>query len=301
MRNHPNRPTPITDPALPWDLTDPVRGELRLSNLMQELLREPQQRARAIEVGTQVARAQSLQGKLPEAERTLEHAERMLPSVSELAPRLRALLERGRLLVLRKTPVEAGSRFLEAWLLGSTSSEIFFAIDAAQMMSVIDTPKKQAQWTARGLELAESSTDSRARVWCGHLHYELGAHLEDVLQLTRALESYERAASAFRGEQDARGECIARSAAARVLRLTNRLEEALAMQHEVRLELQKVGRVEGVVFEEIAECLHTLKRNEESEEYFRRAHALLSTDEWMVNNQPARIKRLKTLGTGKQS
>jgi hypothetical protein len=300
MRNHPHRPTELVDLDLPWNIRDPVKSELRLTEQMQELSVQPERRSRWIEVGTQLARAMSLQGKLVEAERVLEQAERMLPSVPELVPRLRVLLERGRLLVLKKTPVEAGSRFLEAWLLALPSTETFFAIDAAQMMSVIDTPKKQAQWTVRALELAEASSDPRVRAWCGHLHYELGAHFEELLQIPRALECFRTAALRFHAEGASHQERMARCASARMLRLMERIEEALAMQHEVRLELQKAGLTDGVVFEEIGECLAALKRTTDAEEYFRRAHALLSVDEWLVNNQPARIKRLKTLGNVKQ-
>jgi hypothetical protein len=96
MRNHPHRPTELIDRDLPWDLRDPVEGERHLSLLLEDLAKKPHRRARAIEVGTQLARAQSLQGKLDEAERTLEDAERTLHSVPDFAPRIRALLERGR-------------------------------------------------------------------------------------------------------------------------------------------------------------------------------------------------------------
>jgi tetratricopeptide (TPR) repeat protein len=295
MRDSPQRPTPIIDLDLPWDLTDPVRGEVRLTNLRQatDANREP---GRAMELASQIARARSLQGRLAEAEVLLDTVERQLGSIAETAPRLRALLERGRILVLRKTPVEAGSRFWEAWLLATVRAQTFFAIDAAQMMSVIETPKKQQEWTTRALELAEEAKDARTRAWCGHLHLELGWHFEDRAMWPRAFECFERAAACFREEAASRNESIAGCASARAMRRMGRHEEALRILHEVRLALQSIGLMNGVVFEELGECLTALHQPAEAERFFARAHELLAADEWLSDNQPARIKRLRTLG-----
>jgi hypothetical protein len=88
---------------------------------------------------------------------------------------------------------------------------------------------------------------------------------------------------------------------ARMLRLMHQHEPALAIQHEVRLQLQDSGVADGVVFEEIGECLSALGRDEEAETYFRKAYDLLADDQWLADNQPARIKRLKTMGNAKVS
>ncbi len=301
MHSFADRPAAVVDTEPPWDITDPQRAEIRLGRLKQELIDDPAQRARAIEAATQLARAQALQGKLAEADRTLDEAERLLPAVTELRPRLRTLLERGRLLVLRKTPMEARNRFLEVWTLATEADDDFNAIDAAQMMSVVETKKKKSEWTIRALAMAEASKDPRVRSWCGHLHADLGWHFAELLQLDRALESFQRAASCFALEGSPRNASMARCWAARTLRMMDRVEEALTMQQEVQLELKQLGVSDGVVLEEIGECLRSLKRNEESQSYFKRAYDLLSTEEWLTNNEPARIKRLKTLGNVKQA
>jgi tetratricopeptide (TPR) repeat protein len=301
MRAQLERPTDLVDSDLPWDVMDPVRSEIRLGRLKDELSRDPQQRARTIEVTTQLARAQSLQGKLVEAERTIEEAERYLPTVTELVPKLRVLLERGRLLALRRTPAEARNRFFEVWKLATESGEAFFAIDAAQMLSVIETPKKRGEWTLRALDLAENSKDKRVRSWCGPLHVELGWHFAELLQLPRALECFDTAVDRYKSEGSSRQASMARCWGARILRLMNRFEEALAIQQEVQHELKLLGAADGFVFEEIGECLRALKRTPEAETYFKRAYDVLSADEWIVNNDSARVKRLKTLGNVKNS
>lgn len=292
-------PPDIVDTDLPWDMTNPARAEVLLSRMKEELASDPLQRARAVEAATQLARAQSMQGKLVEAERTLDEAEKMLSSVDELGPRLRTLLERGRLLVLKKTPMEARRRFLEALELAMESDELFYAIDAAQMMSVVETKKMKSEWTVRALELAEGSSDPRVRSWCGPLHADLGWHFAELLQHERALASFEKAAECFDSEGADRRAAMARCAMARTLRLMDRVEEALALQRAVEKELEKIRVSDGVVFEELGECLRTLGRAEEAETYFRRAYDLLVNDEWLKNNEPARIKRLKTLANVK--
>src|SRR5688500_18912618 len=94
----------IPDPELPWDPTQPKAGEA--------LLRQMTKNA---DVLTQIARAQGLQGKLNDAELTLDEAQKMLGSAVEVASNIRLLLERGRLLALRKTPIQARERFIEVW------------------------------------------------------------------------------------------------------------------------------------------------------------------------------------------
>ena len=300
MRAFADRPAEIIDSEIPWDLTDPATAEVRLSRLKQDLSADPEQRGRLIDALTQLARAQSLQGKLIEAERTLEEAERMLPTVEQLGPKLRTLLERGRLLVLRRTPMEAKNRFLEVWKLASEAGEHFHAVDAAQMMSVVETKKKKSEWTLRALAMSEASTDARVRRWCGPLHIELGWHFAELMQLPKALESFQRAATCFAAEDSQRNASMARCWMARMLRLMDRVEEALVVQQEVQVELRQINVANGVVFEEIGECLRLLKRTAEAQSYFQRAYDLLSTEEWLTNNEPARIKRLKTLGSAKQ-
>ena len=50
------------------------------------------------------------------------------------------------------------------------------------------------------------------------------------------------------------------------------------------------------MFEEIGECLLTLKREDEARPYFAKAYEVLSQDELLVEQEPDRIARLKELG-----
>src|SRR5687767_8180311 len=100
--------TCVVDIDLPWDVTRPADGEREL--LRQHRALDPGQ-VRSIEIASQIARAQALQGKIAEADATLTEAEKMLERVEDRESRtpatLRVLLERGRLLTLRRVPSQA--------------------------------------------------------------------------------------------------------------------------------------------------------------------------------------------------
>ena len=78
--------------------------------------------------------------------------------------------------------------------------------------------------------------------------------------------------------------------------MMHRIDEALTLQQELLLEMNREGVKDGTINEELAECLHALKRPTEAEVYFTRAYDLLSADAGLVDQEPSRIKRLKTLG-----
>ncbi len=90
---------------------------------------------------------------------------------------------------------------------------------------------------------------------------------------------------------------IARWCVAHTIRRLGRVEEALALQQELRAEIEAAGAdPDGFVFEEIAECLLVQGRGEEARPHFARAHALLSAYDWLVRDEPERIERLRRLG-----
>ena len=63
----------------------------------------------------------------------------------------------------------------------------------------------------------------------------------------------------------------------------------------LKAEFDAIGGSDGYVEEEIGECLLLLKREEEARPYFAKAYELLSKDEWLVDNEPERVKRLKEM------
>ena len=52
---------------------------------------------------------------------------------------------------------------------------------------------------------------------------------------------------------------------------------------------------DGYAYEEVGECLLLKDQADEAKPYFARAYELLSADEWLMANEPARLERLRTL------
>jgi hypothetical protein len=77
------------------------------------------------------------------------------------------------------------------------------------------------------------------------------------------------------------------------------VEEALALQQELLREFDALGEQDGYVYEEIAECLAALGRDDEARPYFARTYETLSYDPWLAESEPARLERLRTLGESK--
>ena len=72
--------------------------------------------------------------------------------------------------------------------------------------------------------------------------------------------------------------------------------DALGIQEALYREMEdSVAEPDGFVFEELGECYFALKRSE-SRKYFALAYEVLSKDEWLVQNEPERLKRLLELG-----
>lgn len=290
------RPLPVTDSELPWDLLRPQAGEIALRSLHAAIAGDaPEEKTRSVNLLTQIARAEAMQGKLVEAERTLDRAAKLVSTIEGDEPRLRLLLERGRLFSLKRTLVQARECFLEVWNVARERGLMFHAIDAAQMMAVVETPKLRSKWTVLALEVAGESKDPRVRGWLGQLYISLGTHYEQLLQLTNAVECFEWAVSAFEGAGSTQEEWLARSHVGRVYRIMKRVDEALKIQQEVVQKLGKHSPHLAMAFEEMGECLLVLKRAPEAEECFKRVYELVKGDDRYEFEEPSRFKRLKTL------
>jgi tetratricopeptide (TPR) repeat protein len=289
-------PSGVVDPELWWDISDPETSEVRLSRLRDTLVVDGFRPGRVIEVQTQLARARAIQGRLDDAERTLDDAERALESHLGNMPRVRLLLERGRLLVLRKMPMVAKTPLMAAFELSTKARLDFQAIDAAQMMSVIEPRKQKRFWTARALAITEGSKNPRLSGWVGPLYADMGHHFEDLYRLGEALANFEKSAAHFQANDEPLKACDSGAHGGRILRLMKRPAEALALHRRFESTLEEHGASDGIVLEEIGECLLALDRPDEAMGYFARAHTKLSAGRWLTDNDPARLKRLKQLG-----
>ena len=275
-----------------WDYHDPAESERRF----RALLPGARERGDASYLGqllTQIARTQGLQHRFEDAHETLDDIDDLsthLPIV-----RIRYLLERGRVFNSSGHPATATPLFLAAWELASEEGEEFHAVDAAHMLGIVGPSERQLEWSLRALEIAERSDDPRTRGWCGSLYNNIGWTHHDLGDFPTALSYFQQGLERRQEEGKPREAHIAAWTVARALRSLGRYDEALAMQEENLRTAETAGEPDGFIHEEIGECLLALVRAHESRSHFARAHELLSSDPWLVTNEPERLERLERL------
>jgi tetratricopeptide (TPR) repeat protein len=279
-----------------WDYGKPAETEAAFRALL------PQAQASGnlsyhVQLLTQIARCQGLQRQFEAAHHTLDQVQALLSEALHQA-RIRYLLERGRVFNSSGKPEEAQPLFLAAWEQGQVHQEDFHAIDAAHMLAIIAPPEQQLDWNLKALALVEQTSDTRAKKWRGSLYNNIGWAYHEQGNYQRALEMFEQALAARQAQGEQREILIAQWCVARALRSLGQVEEALRRQQALLQAYEQSGeQQDGYVYEELAECLLALQRPEEARPYFALAHAALSQDVWLVAEQPARLERLKQLGT----
>ena len=295
-----SKPSPSEELDLLWNPLDAVASEVAFRALLlsTEELAECD-RYGSIEILAWIARAEAVQGKFSESRTTLEQGEKLLQepeAVYAVSVKIRWLLERGRLYVLEKTPSRAQNLFSAAWTLANSSGEDSLAVEAAQMIAASESPKAQQEWIMRAITIAENSQIQKTKKWLGSLHSTLGWKLFDVRQFEKSLEIFQKALRNFKAYGTEREAFVAQWSIGRVLRALGKTEEALTIQKSLLSEIDLQGRRDGRLYEELAECLQTLKRTTEAQSYFELAYRELCSDEWVTDNEPLKLKRMKDLG-----
>lgn len=250
-----------------------------------------------LELQTQIARTLGLQQKFSEAHALLDTVERQL-SVTTPLVRVRYFLERGRAFNSDKKLDSARTNFKLAFDLANQEMLDFYTIDAAHMLAIA-IPEESQNWNELAIGIADQSTDKRARGWRGSLYNNLGWTHFSAARYDSAMLAFDKALAARR-EQGKPGPIrIARWCLARCMRATGQFEDALKEQQSLLQEADSAKKPDGFIYEEIAECLTSLKREKEAASYFAKAYALLSQDKWLSRDEPDRIARMKKLGNVK--
>ena len=275
-----------------WDYSQPDQTEIKFRAI---LLQIPEDDPALLELLTQIARAQGLQRKFEKAHQTLDQVKRRLGGVAS-RPQIRYLLERGRVFNSSGEREQSRPCFEQALDLAIQLNEDFHAVDAMHMLAIVAPPDQALTLNRRAIKRAETSADARARNWLGSLYNNLGWAYHDTGDYLSALEAFEKAEAYRRAKGSVPEIRVACWCVARALRSLNRVEEALSKQLALKAEFESAGERDGFVFEEIAECLLTLKRSEEARPYFAKAYEALSEDASFVEQEPERLARLKKLG-----
>jgi len=229
----------VIDPKPLWDFNDPSGSEGRFRAAAQG---RPSPEAEAW--ATQVARALGLQERYDEGHAVLDAIDS-----DDAEVRCRVALERGRLWRSAGEPDAARPFFSAAVELAPADS---LRIDAWHMLALVLPRPESTELTHQALETARSSAEPAARAWEASLLNNLGMeHAEDG-DFAAALPVFEQAVAVRRTSDDAEATRIARWMVAWSLRNLGRTDEALAIQRELKEELDTAGAVDTFVDEELA-------------------------------------------------
>ena len=241
-----------------WAFGDPEGSERRFTERL-ERMREEDGVGVVAETLTQLARAQGLQHRFEDADRTLDDAEAIVRDDFG-RPRVRVLLERGRVANTAGREGRGADAFLAAWELARTAGEDALAVDAAHMLGIVEKPEPAWDWNERAMALARSSPDPDAQRWVASLANNMAWAKHGAGAYDAALELFELALAERKRQDDPARTRVARWTIARCLRSLGRTEEALAEQQVLATELNALGESDEYVTEEIAECLRALGR-----------------------------------------
>jgi tetratricopeptide (TPR) repeat protein len=281
-----------------WDYAHPDSTEIKFAEILPLLTDSPETTYDAeyhVELLTQIARAQGMQGKFDEAGRTLETADSILTANMKTG-KIRYLLEKGRILNSSGKREASKPVFLEAYDFGKENALDYYTLDAAHMMGIVEPPEKQLDWSLKAMKIAEESSDKRCKGWLGPLYNNIGWTYHDLKEYDKALDLFQKGYKWRKTKDNEQATRIAKWNVGRCLRSLEKYDQALNIQNELLQEFEeKQIEQDGYVFEELAE-LYLIKNNKsEARKYFKLAYEYLSKDEWLKANEPERLERIKSL------
>ena len=275
-----------------WNYDKPAVSEQRFR---AELANWPQGDPRALEVATQIARAQGLQRKFADAHATLDAIQKQLDGMPAHV-RVRYLLERGRTFNSSGAPERAVPLFAEALSLADCAGDSFYAIDAAHMLGIAAPASERLDWNMKALAKAEHATDARSKRWLAPLYNNIGYTYQERGDFKTALAYYRQALPAYEARGDAAAVRVAKWHIARAQRSLGELDAAEKTQRELLAEFEALGEQDGYVCEELAEIALARGDVAGARPWAAKAWTALNADEGLRDSEPARLARLATLG-----
>jgi tetratricopeptide (TPR) repeat protein len=257
-----------------WEYADPAASEARFRAALGSAQGDDR-----LELLTQIARTYSLRQRFDEAHAQLDEVENQLANAG-VRPRLRTLLERGRAFNSSGEVDKARPLFVEAWEQAQAAHQEGLAVDAAHMVAITYSGTSEGPiWHRRGLALARTSQDPKARGLIPAMLNNMAWDLHDTGQLEEALSVFEQAQTEWAARGKPVQTQIAKWSVARCLRSLGRYEAALSIQRALEEEYLSAGTTDRYVFEEIAENLAALGKPEEANLYIKRAAELQAQEE----------------------
>jgi tetratricopeptide (TPR) repeat protein len=279
-----------------WDYNKPQETEQIFREVLP-LAEESTNVAYYIELLTQIARAQGLQGNFGQGHETLDRARKLLDPTFQ-RPRVRYLLERGRLYNSSQNPDDAAPLFLEAFDVALEAGEESLAVDAAHMIAIVKPLDQKLEWNLRAMEIAETASEEKARGWLGSLYNNIGYTYLEQKAYDSALAYFEKLLAFCIERDDDTFAAIASWFIAKTYRLMGDPEAALARQLALLEQQDAAGEKSAYTYEELGECYLALGDDDNRRKFFALAYdAFLSDPQYnfVVRYEKDRIDRLKEL------
>jgi tetratricopeptide (TPR) repeat protein len=208
-----------------------------------------------------------------EAHAVLDEVRSALPDSPALET-LRYHLERGRTFRSSGEKENAQREFNEALAMADGVGNDFHTIDTMHMIAIMAPPDEGIEWNLRAIQKAESSAQERAKNWLGSLYNNLGWAYFDKGDYEKALETFEKGLAWQQSKGREKEALIAKWCIARTMRSQGSVQDALQIQMELLADNVTPNEYN---YDEIIECLKTLARNAEAEEYIAKKGKLFKT------------------------
>jgi len=288
---HAASPDALEDFDRLWDYDHPDATEKKFRALLPAAERAANF-SYELQLLTQIARCQGLQGKFDECQATLDSVERRLTDDFSVA-RIRYLLERGRAFNSADHPDKAMPFFVKAWEKAKDAGEDGYAIDAAHMVAIAEPNlERQIEWNRRALALAERS--SKQQDWIPTILNNLGESYRASGKYSEALDCFQRQAQWSRDRHE-EVDIYTTKDIARMNRMLGHPDVALKLIEPVAKDLKSHGKPDGYISAEYGQCLYAMGRRDEARPFLVEAYQLLSKDDYMVKNEPEELKHIKEL------
>jgi len=269
-----------------WEFSDPALSEERFRDALDKAEGDVR-----LELQTQIARTYSLRKQFDKAHTLLDEVEPQL-NKSIAKANIRYLLERGRAYNSSGKRDTAKQYFINAWEKAQQPELDTLAVDAAHMVAITHSGTKDGiAWNKKGLALAETSSNPKAKGLLPALLNNIAWDYSDMGQNEDALEYFKKAARAWEDKTHSnhRRTHIAKWSVAKCLRTLDRHEEALTILFYLE---EHMDEPKGYVYEELAENFLVQNDLERATNYFQKAYEILKQDTWLVKNESERISRL---------
>ena len=282
-----------------WDYQKPAETEQKFRALIPTA--KQQGMSYYLQLLTQIARTMSLQKKYTDAYNVLSDVSQQMTDDMRVV-RVRHLLELGRTQNAEKHCEVANKTFREAFSVSDKAEEWGYAVDALHMIAItysygsLESPQEKLNWEEKAVAYAESKDSLNAKKWLGSLYFNSGWSYYELKRYQEALVTFTKAYELDKANGSPEWILLDdRRTVAQMKRLVGQIDDALAEELQLEKEnIEKLGKPDGFVFEELGELYLVKKNDAQAKEYFAKAYFILK-DQLTDPKDQERLARIKQL------